>query len=447
MRSSRVDNRKKPKTSPRGPAIELSIKELAGGGDGVAIVERNDERRAVFVRGTVPGDRVRAQIDFASRPAHAHVFEMVEASSSRVAPACRYVDKCGGCDWMHIARISQPNFHTSIVRAALPEIWKDVPITAHPSPSGRRTRARLHVRADKRRVIVGFYQNKSHELAVVSTCIALHPSLDRARAHLPELLENARGEGEAEIALGEIRDIDDERKPVLDLSWKGELPATFFSRMDAAVKNGEWQGARMLTEGSRMPMSIGDATPWIRGGDDEPLRLAPGGFAQASEEGNLLLSKRVADLARAAIEKRPAETSIVELYSGAGNFTMLLARFGKVIAVESNAAACESAQENLRARKLTACVVNADASTYAIPEKIAVVVLDPPRTGAREACEKIVAARARNVVYVSCDPATLGRDLAILERGSYALLSIETIEMFPDTSHVETVVSLRRRAK
>jgi 23S rRNA (uracil1939-C5)-methyltransferase len=447
MRSSRVASRKKPKTSARGPAIELSIKELAGGGDGVAIVEMNDERRAVFVRGTVPGDRVRAQIDFASRPAHAHVFEMLEASSARVTPACRYVDQCGGCDWMHITRISQPNFHASIVRAALPEIWKDVPIDAHPSPSGRRTRARLHVRADKRRVVVGFYRNKSHELVVVDSCVALHPSLDRARPSLPELLENARGEGEAEIALGEIRSIDDERKPVLDLSWKGELPATFFSRMDAAVKNGAWQGARILTEGSRVPMSIGDATPWIRGGDDEPLRLAPGGFAQASEEGNLLLAKRVADLARAAIEKRPTETSIVELYSGAGNFTALLARFGKVVAVESNAEACEAARKNLHARKLAARVVNADASTYAIPEKTVVIVLDPPRTGAREACEKIVAARARNVVYVSCDPATLGRDLAILERGSYALLGIETFEMFPDTSHVETVVALTRRAK
>ncbi|MEO7110741.1 MAG: methyltransferase [Polyangiaceae bacterium] len=449
MRSSRVADPKK-RSSPRGPAIELSIKEIAGGGDGVAIVETNGERRAVFVRGSVPGDVVRARVDFASRPAHAQVTELLSSSPDRVKPACAYVDRCGGCGWMHIARISQPNFHVSIVRSALPEMWRDANVVAHPSPGGRRTRARLHVRTGHHTrggAKVGFYQNKSHELVSVDTCVALHPALDRARASLPALFENARGEGEAEIALGQVAAKDELRKPVLDLSWKGELPAAFFSRLDAGVKNGDWQGARISTEGSRVPMTIGDPTPWIHGGDDAPLRLAPGGFAQASEEGNLALSKRVAELARAAIEKRPTEAAVVELYAGAGNFTVLLARFGKVIAVESNAAACESAQENLRSRNLTARVVNADAATYAIPGKTAVVVLDPPRTGAREACEKIVAARARNVVYVSCDPATLGRDLAILERGSYALESIETFEMFPDTSHVETVVSLTRRTK
>lgn len=447
MRSSRAADSKKKTASPRGPAIELSIKELAGGGDGVAIVEEKNVRRAVFVRGSIPGDVVRAHVDFASRPAHGSVVEILEPSKSRVTPACAYVQTCGGCDWMHIARISQPNFHVSIVRAALPEMWRDFEIGAHASPKGLRTRARLHVRTDKRGAKVGFYQNKSHELVTVDTCVALHPSLDRARASLAAFFEHARGEGEAEIALGELTKNDEARKPVLDLSWKGDLPATFFSRFDAAVKNGEWQGARISTDGARVPMNVGDATPWIPGGDGEALELAPGGFAQASEDGNLLLSKRVAEIARAAIEKRPDEISIVELYSGAGNFTVLLARFGKSIAVESNAAACEAAQKNLRSRNLSARVVNADASTYAIPAKTALVLLDPPRTGARDACEKIVAARARNVVYVSCDPATLGRDLAILERGRYALNSIETFEMFPDTSHVETVVSLTRQTK
>jgi 23S rRNA (uracil1939-C5)-methyltransferase len=447
MRSSRAADSRKKNASPRGPAIELSIKEIAGGGDGVAITLEKNERRAVFVRGSIPGDVVRAHVDFGSRPARAHVVEILEPSTSRVTPACAFVQTCGGCDWMHITRISQPNFHVSIVRAALPDVWRDFEIGAHASPKGRRTRARLHVATGRNGVKIGFYQNKSHDLVVVDTCIALHPALDRARASLSAFFENARGEGEAEIALGQLTKNPDERKPVLDLSWKGDLPATFFSRFDAAVKNGEWQGARIFTEGSRVPMNVGDATPWIPAGDHQPLELAPGGFSQASEDGNLLLSKRVAELARAAIEKRPDENNLVELYAGAGNFTVLLARFAHVIAVESNAAACEAAQKNLRVRELAARVVNADASTYAIPGKAAVVVLDPPRTGAREACEKIVAARARHVVYVSCDPATLGRDLAILERGRYALDSIETFEMFPDTSHVETVVMLTRRTK
>jgi len=454
MRSSRVVDKKRSGSSrsastvPQGPEIELRIAELAHGGDGVAIVEEKGQRRAVFVRGGAPGDRVRAKVDFSSRPARAHLVEILEPGASRVVPPCPYVGRCGGCDWMHIARISQPSFHTSIVRAGLPESLRETPITSHPSPLGGRTRARLHVHADRRGVEVGFYEARSHALVAIEHCLALHPALDVARGRIAALFEGSKGDAEVEIALGALDDDDTLRKPVMDISWRGELPATFFARMDAAVKKGEWQGARVLVGDSKIPATIGDATPWIRAGDGAPLKLAPGGFAQASEAGNIALSQRVDELARAALGRSRGDANVVELYAGAGNFTVLLARSAaRIIAVESNAAACSAAQENLRARSLAARVVNADASTYATPDRTQLVVLDPPRTGAREACETIVTARVREVVYVSCDPATLGRDLAILDRGGYVVASIETFEMFPDSSHVETVVALARRGK
>ncbi|MEO8877693.1 MAG: methyltransferase domain-containing protein [Polyangiaceae bacterium] len=453
MRSSRVVDKKKSGNARSGVAaagveIELRIAELAHGGDGVAIVEEKNERRAVFVSGAAPGDRLRAKVDFASRPARGRLVEILEAGEARVAAPCPHVERCGGCNWMHIARISQPSFHASIVRAALPETLRATPITSHPSPSGGRTRARLHVKADRRGLEIGFYESKSHTLVSVDACLALHPSLDVARGRLTALFESARGDAEVEIALGALVADDAVRKPVIDISWRGELPAIFFARMEEAVTRGEWQGGRVLNRDSKIPATIGDPTPWIRGGDDAPLKLAPGGFAQASEAGNSALSRRVDALAKSALEKSKGEANVVELYAGAGNFTVLLARHAaRVIAVESNAAACSAAQENLRARSLTARVVNADASTYAIPDRTQLVVLDPPRTGAREACEKIVSARVRQVVYVSCDPATLGRDLAILDRGGYGIESLETFEMFPDTSHVETVVALARGGK
>ncbi|MEO8799961.1 MAG: methyltransferase domain-containing protein, partial [Polyangiaceae bacterium] len=203
-------------------------------------------------------------------------------------------------------------------------------------------------------------------------------------------------------------------------------------------------GARVLVGESRVPAIVGDPTPWIPGADGAPLELSPGGFAQASETGNVALAKHVAALARAAVEGKERPT-VLELYAGAGNFTVLLATLGaKVTAVESHAGACAAAQKNLAARGLTAKVVVADAATYAVPNGTTLVVLDPPRAGAKEACDALIAAKTKKVVYVSCDPATLGRDLAALERGGYALDSIETFEMFPDTSHVETVVALSR---
>lgn len=440
MRSSRAVEKKNKKAE----RIELTVNELAHGGDAVAIVERDGVRRAVFVRGAAPGDRIAADVDFGSRPAYGTLVELLEHGPDRVAPPCPYTERCGGCNWMHIARESQPSFHAAIVRAALPEPWRETAITAHPSLGGARTRARLHVRAHRGHVAVGFFAARSHDPVEVDSCAALHPTLDRARAALKALFANAAGDGEAELALGRLEDDDALRRPVLDLSWRGQLPATFYGALERAVSAGVLQGARVLVGESRAPAIVGDPTPWLPGADGAPLELSPGGFAQASESGNGALARRVAALAGAALEGKDKPT-VLELYAGAGNFTVLLAALGaKVTAVESHAGACAAAQKNLAARGLAAKVVVADAASYPVPNGTTLVVLDPPRAGAKEACDALVAGKAKKVIYVSCDPATLGRDLGALGRGGYALDSIETFEMFPDTSHVETVVALSR---
>ena len=117
------------------------------------------------------------------------------------------------------------------------------------------------------------------------------------------------------------------------------------------------------------------------------------------------------------------------------------ARWRDLACVESSREACEAARGNLLARGLRARVVEADAGTYAWSKAVRLVVLDPPRTGARAVAERLAASRVAHVVYVSCDPQTLGRDLALLER-AYAPVSVATFEMFPQTSHVEAVVAL-----
>ncbi len=271
-----------------------------------------------------------------------------------------------------------PRFHRS--RCVALEL-RESEIASHPSPGGRRTRARLHAVAGKRGVEVGFYEAKSHEVVAVGTCIALHPALDRARASLAALFADARGEGEIEIALGAVLADDDARKPVLDIEWRnGDLPAVFFARVDVAVKSGALQGARILVGESKLPATIGDPTPWIRGADDKPLKLAPGGFAQASEEGNLSLAKRVAEIARACARKKTERPRDGRALCRRRKFHGAARASRKVIAVESNAAACAAAQENLRTRSLEARVVVADAAGYEIPGKTPLVVLDPPRT-------------------------------------------------------------------
>jgi 23S rRNA (uracil1939-C5)-methyltransferase len=204
-------------------------------------------------------------------------------------------------------------------------------------------------------------------------------------------------------------------------------------------------GARIALDGSTKPAKIGDPTPWTTGADGLPLRLAPGGFGQASERANTALGRYVAE----RVHERPnvAAASMVELYAGSGNLSVLLAReVGELVCVESDRDACDAARANLAARALVGRVVEADAGAFAWASGVKLVLLDPPRTGARPVAERLLESRVQGVVYVSCDAQTLGRDLGVLVN-AYEPKSVATFEMFPQTSHVETVVVLERRRR
>jgi 23S rRNA (uracil1939-C5)-methyltransferase len=409
--------------------LELRTTSMAPSGEAVAHHEENGERRAVLVRGGAVGELVRARVDASQRPARADVVEILEPSRARVdaLAICKWVNECGGCDWMHIARAEQATHHVALAKAFARDAAK-VAFHASPRGVGYRTRARFHAKSAS----VGYFAPRTRSLVRVETCVILDPRIDAARAAFEGLLEGARGDGEIAMALGRTG-------PVADVRWERELPPAVFARFDESVKRGAFQGLRVLCGEARRPALFGDPTPVIRGGDDEPLELPPGGFSQAQEDVNRALVRRVAELSRGS--KR-----VLELYAGAGNLTVLLAAEppADVRAIESSEPACEAARKNLAARKLTAKVTCADAATFDIPGNTDTVVLDPPRTGAREACERIAKARSvKRVVYVSCDRATLARDLDVLA-ASFHVASVDVFEMFPHTSHAETVVLLER---
>ncbi len=418
--------------------LEADIGELSPGGDGVAICTIGGERRAVFVPGVAPGERIRVAVDTRQRPARGRVLEVLRPSPARVTPPCAHVERCGGCDWMFLDPAEQAREHGRIVERLLRDV-SAVPPRAHLAPRmlGYRGRARVHVEAKRGRVVAGMFARRSHEPAEVDACVVLDPVLDRARLNLATWLAGASGRGEAKLGLG--RPSAAERRAVLDLHWKGELPGAVFGRLERAIADLELAGARVFSGDVRTPARIGDPTPFVLGADDVPLQLAPGGFSQATEEGNTLLASRVSELARGL-----APGPCVELYAGAGNLTVLLARDREVVAVEQDHEACVAARANLTARELSARVVEADASVHVIPKGTALVVLDPPREGARVVAEALAKRGPRSpaLVYVSCDPATLTRDVKTLVAGGYVVTSVETFEMFPQTSHVETVVVL-----
>jgi 23S rRNA (uracil1939-C5)-methyltransferase len=423
------------------PDLEATVSSLAPGGRGVVHVDHGGERRAVFVPNVVPGDRVRLSADLGSRPARGAVVELLAPGPDRVASACPWSLECGGCDWMHLSSEAQVRTHADHVRAALPAAWRDVPIATHPAPASLayRARARVHVRCGRGgRVVAGMNSAGTRDPVEVDTCAVLHPVLDRARGGLASLFEGCSGRGEVQLALGEGG------RPVYEVHWKGGLDPRLFARLERAVAGGSLAGARVLDDDAKRPATVGDPTPWMTGADGQPLRLAPGGFGQANEAVNTSLSLHVAGLAQ---ESRPKKA--VELYAGAGNLSVLLASVSEgLVCVEASREACDAARANLEARGLAdrARVTEADVDGYEWKASTDLVVLDPPRTGARRAVERLAGSRVARVLYVSCDAPTLGRDLGLLAE-TYTLESLATFEMFPQTSHVEIVAHLQRRRR
>jgi 23S rRNA (uracil1939-C5)-methyltransferase len=436
-----------PKRSMSEVAV-ATVTSLAPGGDGVAHLDRGGERRAVFVPRSAPGDTARLEIDMSRRPARGRVLELLAAGPGRVASACPWSERCGGCDWMHLSLDAQERAHRDHLRAALPEAWRDAPIVdgsllhAVRGPAlAYRSRARVHARSDRRgRVRVGMHEAGSHEPVEVETCAVLDARLDRARASLPALLGGSSGRGEIQLGLGAGG------LPVLDLWWNGELAASAFAGLEAAVQHGALAGARITLEGANRPAIVGDPTPWTTGPDGEPLRLPPGGFAQASERVNTALAHHVAEQVGTRVG---VGAPVVELFAGAGNLSVLLARGADLVCVESAPDACQAARANLSARRLSARVVDGDANAFEWSAGTRALVLDPPRTGARPVAERVAASRIPLVVYVSCDTQTLSRDLHVLAAAvpPFAPASVAAFEMFPQTSHVESVVVLERRGR
>lgn len=436
---------------PRGwtKTVTLGIDHLAPGGDGVG---RLDDGMVVFVPHAAAGEQLEIELDRHRKPAQGRILRVLTPSPDRVEPACPHVSVCGGCDWMHLSASAQERAHAAIVEGALARAFPGATlptIAVHGAPRalGYRSRARLFARVEKGRAGVGYRAEGSHDLAVIDACVVLDPALAPMLAEITALLRGAKGTGDVWIARGKGG------LPVLELAWRGEIPASTWSAIDQSVREGRWAGARVALDGVSLPASFGDPRAVMLGADGTPLVLAAGGFAQPSDEGGALLARRVDALTRMhgsfegrePLWKEPGPRHIVELFAGSGTLSVLLAKdAASFTAVEIDAASSACAKQNLDERGLAAKVVTAGADAFVIPPRTEIIVLDPPRTGASAAASAIAASSARAVIYVACDPPTMARDLTILAAAGFVLTHAETVELFPQTSHVETVVRLVR---
>ena len=376
---------------------EIVIESLAAGGDGVG---HDASGRVVFVPFTAPGDRVRvAIVEERARFARGTLEELLEPSPLRALPQCGVYGACGGCTWQHLDYAAQLEAKRQILAGALERIAKlgvgELEVTPSPSPYRYRSRTRV-VAKDGR---VGYRRRGSHDLCPTSRCPVLVPELDAELARLAAREPQAAEEWELVAGAGGAT-------RATPLRWP--LPGE--PKLELEV--------------------CGDR-----------LAFSPGVFVQ----GNALLLDA---LARAVHEAAGSGACAVELFAGAGFFTLGLARrFRRLVAVESEGRAVADLRANLARAGLDNVEVLGGRAEVVLARigEAEVVVLDPPRTGLPPGL--LEAIQAPRVVYVSCDPATLARDLAGLAARGWALEALRGFDLFPQTPHVEALATMARPAR
>ncbi len=415
----------------------LRIDTLAHGGDGVARLEG----RAVFVPGTAPGDLVEAElVPGRANPLRATLSRVVEPGPGRVRASCPKVGECGGCQWQHLSPEAQLEAKRETLAQALRRLGKipsdELPeIRAIAAPLARRYRRRARLALGPGWAL-GLFARGSRRIVPVfgdsSGCELLTEPLEAAVRRLGSaLLEEPvpglahveiceAGRASAELVLGEGAPFE----PAVRAATR------LLERLDGF--------AGLVVRGGERRRALAEPALW----DGEAL-LRPDVFAQASREGN----RRLVDEALGALSPRPGER-LLELYCGSGNFTFSLARAaGSVVAVEEEGVALELARRATPA-ELESRVewVASRVESFRPVGSFDAVLLDPPRAGARGAVRLLGGLGARRIAYVSCDPATLARDVGELVRLGHRVASAAVLDLYPQTYHLEAVVGLERRA-
>lgn len=438
MRSRPTKSRAKKPVRPGVPAriIEIEIDTLGARGDGIARLGED----LVFVPFTVPGDKVTARIEGKRGDGlAAQLVDVIEEGPGRAEPPCPLFGRCGGCSVQHLSDDLYDGWKRALVTHALSRAGLgDAPVGPLVRvPPGSRRRAAFAFTRRKGGAILGFNARATHSVIDVERCLMLEAPIEAVLAPLRTLLtETVPGgeDGDVTITLTETGlDVLIEAEARLDLFDRERLGA-FAEAHDLARLS--WKRPGQFIE----PVARRRA-PLVRFGG-VAVEPHPGGFLQPTKGGELA----IVDAVLAGIG--PA-TQVIDLYSGCGSFTFPLATGGRnVHAVEGEEAPIRALEAAAHAVGLNTTSEVRDLARRPLMahemKKAQAIVFDPPRAGAAAQAEQLAAAGPAIVVAVSCNPATLARDLGILVRGGYRIESITPIDQFPFAAHVEAVAVLKR---
>ena len=431
--------------------MDLKIEKLVYGGDGLGRTPSEDGRSmAVFVPFVLPGEQVEAEIR-QEKPGYARgtVTRVMTESSERVGPNCRYFQQCGGCQYQHIAYARQLEYKAAIARETLQRIAKielKNEIRVHPSePLGYRNRTRLRVQVTPE-FALGYYRFASHQFLAVSECPISSPLINSVIARLVESRGSGCPGGIEELEL--FADAADER--VLAWAFCGRDADVQSLLVWAEALRAEipaLAGIVFFPSRGRHEDETTEAVPLGHTGETFLHYAAAGASYRASAGAFFQVNRHLIDDLASTVTAGAGGELALDLYAGGGLFSAGLAKiFHHIFAVEASQISHHDLKQNV---PTNVKAVRARSEDYLrnrpARKRPDLVVLDPPRAGlGKSVTRALVELAAPSVRYVSCDPATLARDLAPLVASGYRIEEAHLFDLFPQTYHIEMVMLLAR---
>ena len=446
----------------RGDTLELVVDDLAFGGEGVG----RADGYVVFVRGGLPGDRLRVRVTEArGRFGRAAVEEVLVPSPDRVEPPCPYFGQCGGCRLQHLAYPAQLAFKEKQVRDCLERLggigdFELRPILPAPESYGYRNKMEFTIAGT--RPAIGLHAFERYDVVLdIERCLlqsdTMNALLDEFRGQVRDrtlsvwdpqtergllrfvMMREGRNTGEAMVNVVAAAPDVETLTPVAD-ALRARAPATVSVVLNVNAK--------------KASVAIGSEEHLLWGREHITESLGGVAFqvsANSFFQTNTRQAERLFAVVEAACELDGTET-LLDLYSGTGAISLLLARRVRAVyGIEVAAAAVADAVRNARVNGIDNCTFLAGEVRHVLPElmrqgvRAAVVVADPPRAGFHpKALHALAMLAPARIVYVSCNPSTLARDVGDLARQGYQLDWVQPVDMFPQTPHIEAVARLRR---
>jgi len=429
--------------------LRLSIEKLVYGGDGLAHADGN----TVFVPYVLPGEEVRANTKSKKKKLiWAELLEVTSPAKEREKAKCPHFQKCGGCHYQHIPAAEQLRLKKEILRETLSRLggikWDGAIVEHSAEPFGYRNRAQWAVRSGMP-LALGYFLPESSVIVPIDECPVLSPRLAQTFVRLQDMARS----GTLPMGIQEIEAFADSADEKIALSVAFEKFPKPAADLASAFREALAQiESLLLLDQKKDRFELTGPGYLMHGAGGYKYRVSHLSFFQV----NRFL---IEDLLKTVTANAQGELAL-DLYSGVGFFTLPLAKaFQRVVSVDANLAATRDLYANADAAGVTITSHHEHAEEFLkkTDERPDFVILDPPRAGlGAEAAEKLAELGAKEIVYLSCDPSTLTRDLAVLTGSPrkpkeitgpsirYEITEMHLFDLFPQTFHIETFVRLRR---